>query len=62
MEDTSPFPGPNVAGLALIMTRVQDNDVQECRDTCCGAYHDLPVVAKATNNEKQAGVRRPRRR
>ena len=41
-----PFPHPIVAGLALIMTDAQDNDVQECRDSCCRARHSLISFAK----------------
>ena len=48
-DNDFPFPRPIVAGLALIMTDAQgtqDNDVQECRDSCCGTRHSLISFAK----------------
>lgn len=46
VDNDLPFPHPIVAGLALIMTDAQDNDVQECRDSCCRARHSLISFAK----------------
>lgn len=50
-QDIFPFPRANVAELALIMTSVQVDGVQECRDVCCGAPHGLPSPAKQSDDE-----------
>lgn len=45
-------PRPKVAGLALIMTSVQDQDVQESRERRCGAHPGLTVLAKGPDDRR----------